>query len=531
MTRASLEDIRSHRPEVLVIGGGIYGMLSALDAGRRGLRTVLIDAGDFGGITSHNSHKVMHGGMRYVQHLDFQRLRASARERAFWRRAFPGRVTATEFAAPLFGYATRGPEAFRAAAVLYNMASAGLRGPGFPAAKVIGRKAAEAMFGDYAAEGMRGAGLWHDGQIADINSVHLSILGAAAEAGVLLANHTAALSLEAEDGRIARAVLADTIGGGEITVEPQVTLVTAGSATVDLVAQALGQVAPGARAPAGAVGGFPGFLRATNLVIDRPAPAVALGVVSRAKSDAVIDRGGRMYFAVPWRGRIILGTQEEPASDRVIHKAADVDPFLEAINAVVPALAFTRKDVAYVYQGLIPSAVDDGRTAGGRMTRGTLIDHAEADGMGGLISAIGVKYTTARLIAARAVDVAAAQIAAQGGRRVGPSTTLDCAFPPAEDLVLDLDDPASIAARVASAVGEERAVRLGDVVFGRSDVAERGDLTRPGGAARLERLASAMADALGWDAARRSDEIATVTARIGHLGIDLGAEAPASVTA
>ena len=183
MNRAPLDVLCEDTFDILVVGGGIYGLMAARDAALRGLRTALVERDDFGGATSHNSLKLMHGGIRYVQHLDFARLRSSARERAFWQRAAPALVTPMEFTIPLFGHGIKGPAAFAAGVLLYNAASVGVRGPKYGGARVIGPGAARRALGTLAPQGLTGGGVWRDGQLQNVNRLHMAALCAATEAG------------------------------------------------------------------------------------------------------------------------------------------------------------------------------------------------------------------------------------------------------------------------------------------------------------------------------------------------------------
>jgi len=506
MNRAGIGSLTAVPYDVLVIGGGIYGAMVARDAALRGLRTALVEQGDFGAGSSHNSLKLMHGGIRYVQHLDFARLRASARERAFWQFAAPDLIRPLEFVIPLTGYGLKGPEAFAAAATLYNVASAGLRGAEYPRARVLGRKAAAERLGEHAPESLRGGGMWRDGQILDANRLQLAALRAAAQEGAVLANYMAVAGLRADKGRVIGARLRDMVSGAEGEITARVTLSCTGAAAVDLAAPVL---------PKGARVRFPGFARATNITVDRPGGPCGLGVVSRSRSDAVVDRGGRMYFLTPWQGRLIIGTHEagDTGAQTAPRADGDIDDFLEELRFACPELGLERRDVLHVYQGLIPADVDDGRGNVRRQTRGTLLDHRAADGVAGLISVIGVKYTTARLIAERAVDLAVAQMSNQS---VKPSASLTTALPTVGLTTCDPDIPESLAARVRAAVRDEMALTLPDLLLRRMRLAETGGLKGPEGQARLAQAAELMAAECGWGRGR-------VQAEISALGQSLGA--------
>ena len=490
MKRAALSDLSAASLDVLVVGGGIYGIMATRDAALRGLRVALVERDDFGGETSHNSLKIMHGGIRYVQHLDFGRLRASARERAFWQAAAPDLSRPLDFIIPLFGHGIRGPGAFAAAAKLYALASTGLRGPGYGGAGIVLPRTARRQLGDLAPEGLSGGGVWRDGQIQDMNRLHLSALRSAADHGAQLANHVEVLSLVREGNAVTGARLRDTLSGDEVLVRAGVTICCAGAATPDLAEHAI----PGASAH------FPGFARAMNIVVDRPAPDRAMGIVSQSRADAVVDRGGRMYFVTPWQGRMIIGTQEDPAPDRVARNTADLGPFLKDLAQAAPALGLTEKDVLWVHQGLIPAETDDGPGGVKRMTKGTLIDHADADRTLGLISVVGVKYTTARLIAERAITRACVQLGREDAAAKAPLSFDTPLAQVGAEVTSDTD--LQVQERLHAAFETEMAMTLADAVIRRTRLAERGDI----GAGGVDRLTRPATEALGWDEGRATRE-------------------------
>ena len=111
--------------DLLVVGAGIHGVCVARDAALRGLSVALIDKGDFGGETSHNSLKLIHSGIRYLQHLDIRRVRQSIAERGFWLRCVPHLVRPLKCVIPSYGYALRGLGGLGAASAIHNVLSIG----------------------------------------------------------------------------------------------------------------------------------------------------------------------------------------------------------------------------------------------------------------------------------------------------------------------------------------------------------------------------------------------------------------------
>ena len=106
---------RTEQCDVAVIGGGIYGIALAFESARRGLRTVLVERDDFGGGTSRNWLRILHGGLRYLQTLDLHRFRESVAERSWFLRNFPDLVEPLACLMPLYGPGLRRPPTFRMA--------------------------------------------------------------------------------------------------------------------------------------------------------------------------------------------------------------------------------------------------------------------------------------------------------------------------------------------------------------------------------------------------------------------------------
>ena len=103
-----LRKLSDHRFDVAIVGGGIYGVSIARDAALRGLAVALVEKADFGGATSANSHKIVHGGLRYLQTADFRRVRESIRERSALLRIAPHLVRPQAFLMPTYGHGLRG---------------------------------------------------------------------------------------------------------------------------------------------------------------------------------------------------------------------------------------------------------------------------------------------------------------------------------------------------------------------------------------------------------------------------------------
>ena len=539
--------------DVVVVGGGITGAATAWDAAQRGLSVALLERGDFGAATSAESLKVVHGGVRYLQHLDVVRVRESSGERRAWLRMAPHLVRPMPFVVPTYGHGMRGPEILGAAFVILNALTAdrnrGLTDPArrVPAARIVSRARVLEWFPNINKEGLTGAGVFYDGQLFNPPRLVWALVRTAARAGAAVANYCDVTALVLQGGRVIGVRVEDRLGGDKFEVRARTVINAAGPYAEALL------VRSGVRKARSVP-----FSRDMALVLKRrfvDGRALALQTKYRDPS-AVLTRGPRHLFMVPWRGRTLVGVnsliwRDEP--DRLRVTEGEVRDFVNEIAEADPRLGLTMDDVALVMAGLLP--VEKGNEEGGNVSFGKrplVVDNAREDGVQGLISAIANRYTVARGVAERAVDLVFRKL----GRSGRPSRTAVTRihggdFHRFDDLVREVAaalpaglDP-SIADRLArdhgSAYGEvlrlvgerpelgvtiggsdilraevvhaarsEMVCKLSDAVFGRTGIATVGDPGR----AELEECASLVGAQLGWDAGRRENELREVRERI-----------------
>lgn len=456
--------------DVLVVGGGIYGLTIAYDAALRGLAVALVEREDFGSGTSFNHLRTIHGGLRYLQTLDIVRARESVRERRTLAVIAPGAVRAVPFVLPLYPSLPRGKMAMRAGVALDRLVAFD-RNSGLPSShqlppgRVISRSEAIDGFPELGRQGMTGAAVWYDYVTTDADRLTLAFAVAASDNGAVLANHMEAMGPLVDRRRVVGIRANDAETGRDIEVSARVTVNATGAAVDGLLA------------PLHAPTGMP-LLKALNLVTRRAAGPAALG--GRAAS-------GRNLFLVPWRGRALFGTWESPRR----HKAGDtsvssdeIASFIAELNEAFPSLGLTRADVTLVHRGLVPAiAGTNGRVSlqGHEQVR----DHA-SDGIEGIVSVAGAKYTTARAVAERVTD----RLLAKLGHPAVPCRTAVTPLPVREG-------------ETVRAVRNEMARTLGDVVIRRTPL---GSLGYPGDA-EIERVATVVAEELGWSEERKRREV------------------------
>lgn len=550
--RRDLAALAAVEHDLVVVGGGIYGAFIAWDAALRGLTVALLERDDFGAGTSSNSLKIIHGGLRYLQSLDFARMRESIRERAALLRIAPHLVRPQPFLLPTYGHFARGRAALRAALLVneivsFDRARAERPERRLPRGRLVSIDECRRLVPGLPAGGITGGALWYDAVASSTERLLVSVVLAAARAGACVANHVAAVGFEVGGGRV-RAVRAEDVAGGErFEVRARVVVAAAGAWNGELLAG----VAPARPRPH--------FVRGMNLVTRPVVGGVAVGVASRS---AVDGRRGRVYFLVPWRDCSLVGTAYFPPGAAGGEEAGEreVEELLGEVNRAFPAAALRRDDVRLVHRGSVPAT--GRRLPGGDLElsdRPLIEDHAR-DGADGLLAVSGVKYTTARAVAARVIDavfrklgwaapsaatdvtpvaggaiegldelVARALAARPAGLAASTVRRLASEYGSEYERVMrhvatrpELGEPLGpgvevVGAEVVEAAREEMALRLSDVVFRRTALGTAGF---PG--EDCLRAAAALAAAeLGWDAARRERELDDTKAEFRRRGAEL----------
>ncbi len=466
--------------DLAIVGAGIYGAAAAWDAAQRGLRVALIEACDFGSGASWNSLKTIHGGLRHLQRADLGSLLDSARERSALLRIAPRLVRPLPCLVPTYGHGPAGREALGMALLLNEVLTwrrneGVLPGHQVPRGRLLAPAEVLARVPGIEPSGLTGAALWYDAQAESTERLTLAFALAAAEAGTAVANYAEVTGLLRSRERVVGVSVRDGEGGDALEVRARMVLNAAGPGASRLLADA--GLAP-SPVP---------LLRAINLVLRRPV----------VREHAVGGRGaGRFLFLAPWRDRAIVGTAYEPSQPGT--GVAFAEAFLAEAQRAYPWAHLTRDDVTLVHQGLVPGA------PGGLWSRSLLVDHQARDRVPGLITVVGVKYTTARSVAQRAIDLALRRL----GLPAAPCRTAVTILPEARPL------EGALESRARHVVREEMALHLEDAVLRRLDLGTAG----PPDAAEVDEVERVMAGDLGWDPARRHHERAFLQRLYGLSG-------------
>ena len=373
--------------DLVVVGAGIYGACVAMEAARRGLRPLVLERGTAGGETSANNLRIVHGGLRYLQTLDLPRFRESVAERSWFLREFPERVRPLPCVMPLYGRGLRRRPVMGAALAVNDLLSRG-RNRGLrtdrilPDGRVLSRDETLARLPFLPARGLEGAALWHDALLEDPVAVTGDVLARARAGGADVLEGLEVVGLLAPGGRVA-GVEAEDAGGARHTFAAPVVVNAAGPWSRAL-ARRLDRDVPELFRPS----------LAFNLLLDVAPPFEGALAVSRPAP------GAPVHFLVGSGGGLMAGTVHAPLAEDAPAEPpsrAQVRAFLEELEAALPGLGLGRADVRRVLWGRLPVS-REGTTRLSR--RPVLVDHGAHGGPDGLHSVSGVKFTTARRVAA-----------------------------------------------------------------------------------------------------------------------------------
>lgn len=408
--------------DVLVVGGGIFGACAAYEAASRGLRVGLVERADFSGATTANCYKVAHGGIRYLQHGDIGRIRESSRERSAWLRTAPHLVKPLPILIPTYGRAMKGKAVLRLGFKAYEWLTAdrnrGIADPSrrIPAAHPLSRAETLDRFPGLPPDGLTGGVVFCDGQMYSPPRLALAYLRSAAEAGATLLNYAEAVGLDVEEGRVRGVVVRDRVEQRRVTLRAAVVLNAAGPWAGRLLDDALGLDLGPER---------PVFSRDVGLVTRRKLRGdlgLACPTVTR-DAEAIVDRGGRHLFILPWRDYTLVGVWHgvwSGSPDRIAVEPEELNEYVAEANRAYPGLDLHPRDVVMVNTGLILYGAEDESTREHHFGHESLLfDHSRRNGVEGIVTLIGVRATMARGVAENAVDLAFDKL----GRARVPSAT------------------------------------------------------------------------------------------------------------
>jgi glycerol-3-phosphate dehydrogenase len=512
--------------DVIVVGAGINGAGIARDAALRGLRVLLLDKGDIASGTTSWSTRLIHGGLRYLEHFEVPLVRESLRERERLLHIAPHLVHPLSFFIPIYEEDKRGPMLVRAGMVAYDALSFD---KSLDNHSMLDAEGALEREPGIRQDGLRGAAVYYDAQAEFPERLAVENAVSARDAGAAVVPYARVERLLVQDGAVVGVEWTDVAPGARGARRQ-----ARGAVTVNVTGPWVDEVLGGLDRPPAEplVGGTKG----SHLVVRDfdGAPDEAL----YASAD-----DGRPYFIVPWNDLYLIGTTDSRYRgdlDEVVADDDEIDYLIGATNELVPRARLTRDDVLYTYSGVRPLPYDDGDE--GSVTRRHIV-HDHGDAPAGLISIVGGKLTTYRNLAEQTVDkvfekldrddpgsrTAAEQLP---GGRFDDRDALEAELREADaepraasrlvrlygarareivalangdaDLAEPIDERSgALGAEVAFALDEELALRLEDILLRRTMLGLGPDV----GIGADERAARAAVAIGAWDEARAADEV------------------------
>ncbi|PWU09171.1 MAG: FAD-dependent oxidoreductase [Terriglobia bacterium] len=440
-----VERIRATSYDVCVIGGGASGAGCALDAQLRGLKTVLVDAGDFGAGTSSASTKLIHGGLRYLQQAivewdagQYRVVRGALRERGFMLRNAPHLTSVLEFVVPCFSLTE---------AVYYSV---GLKLYDWLAGKAVLRSSfflrrtrALARFPNLNGNRLFGAALYTDGQFDDAR-YNLALIRSCSDAGGDVLNYAAVTGFtKNRQGRLATAEVEERQSGTRLSIRAQAFLNATGPFSDRLREMAC----PGIE---------PRLILSKGVHIVLPLPgSFGNGAVLIPKTE-----DGRVIFAIPWQRRLLVGTTETEATlDEVPSVTrAEAEYLLRHLNRYLKR-PFHLSEIVSAMAGVRPLVRSGKRSQTSQIIRDYEI---EFEPRSGLISVLGGKWTVYRLMAEHAVD--AVQRAVKG--KITTSRTRNYALMGSERHKIDAAENLAAIHGIASDIARHLVDKFGSCAGG-----------------------------------------------------------------
>lgn len=500
--------------DLIVIGAGAFGSCSAWEAASRGLSVALVERGDFCGATSANHLKMVHGGIRYLQHLDVYRVRESCRERTILSRIAPHLVHPIPIILPTLGHGTEGKGILSLGLFLYDLITfdrnSGINDSArqIPRGRILSRKKCLELFPQLAETGINGAGIFYDGQFYNPPRLALSFLKSAESLGARIGNYAEVKGFLKTGNRVCGVSVEDKISQEKFEIRSKIVINTAGPWANNLLKSSLGF----------SLNPEPRFSRDLGFVIKKKfSDNHALGVRINLKDpDAILSRKGRHVFLVPWRDYTLVGVWHlifNKNPDNITVSREELQSYIDEINAAIPALELNFDDITMVNTGLTLFGDNDSNKKDLSFgKRSILVDHAVEHQIEGVISLIGVRATIARAMAEKAINLAFEKLGKKfvisrthelpihGGRFAKFETLLNEAKLKTNNIISPevvqsllhnhgaryqdilkyikedvnlgdkIGDSSTIKAEIIHAVREEMAVRLSDVVFRRTEL-------------------------------------------------------------
>ena len=496
--------------DLIIIGAGINGAGVARDAAMRGLSVLLLDKGDLGGGTSSWSTRLIHGGLRYLEHGEFGLVRESLRERETLLRIAPHLVRPLPLLIPIYKDARRGRLLIRVGMFAYDLLSLD---KSLPRHQMLSREQALALAPGLKTDGLAGAAIYYDAQIEFAERLVVENILSAAAQGARLITYARVDRFVVQSERLLGVEFVDELSGERQSVTASL-IVNAAGPWVDQVLEPTGTKAP-------LIGGTKG----SHLIVPRFTGAPDTAIYVEARTDQ------RPFFVIPWNNKYLIGTTDihfQGNLDDVRINETEIEYLLRETNAVLPAANLERRDILYSYSGVRPLPFTNETDEQAITRRHFIRSHPQFQN---LLSLVGGKLTTYRSLAEETVDLIFEKLGSRSPACLTARESLNAATIPIktspltsrlnriygsqseairklvkeDDTLGEIFDPetGAVAAEVVYSFRQEHARTLCDCLLRRTMVGLNSTL----GVGADERAAQIAQEHLGWSGERAKDEV------------------------
>lgn len=540
MTR-DLKQLTDFTFDLLIIGGGINGAVLSWMASLAGLSVALIEKGDFAQATSANSQKIIHGGLRYLQNLDFPRVRQSLKERTQLMWLSPHLVHPLPCIMPLYGHGMKGKEAMWLGLQLFDLIGRSRNDTPdpskfIPSGKILSVAETNHLIPDVSQKGLKGGAQWYDAICYNTERLVVSFIKSAHKRGAVVANYVGTTTLNQHKDSLIVVTSQDQLSGQSFDILAKKVVNITGPWINDLIDSSKPKLTRPKLS----------FACGINIITPRIF-SHATAVAVRNPSDSRL----RLYFVVPWRGKSIIGTEwfiytDHPDNFKV--REQQCFQLISNFNLAYPPAKLTVRDIQYVHGGLVPCAQTNGTPDNeiNILKHFHIIDHS-ADGIKGMVSVAGVKYTTGGDLSEKVLThmfpsinitpplsrpqlegahidnfssfqtTMVKKLKSQIDEKEAIRLTLDYGTEIDEIIKLAIDEDPTHSTHTGNALDilkgetlfalrEEMAQKLSDIIIRRTNRGTAGHILD----SDLIKMSSIMAHYLGWSEARRRSEIEEV---------------------
>jgi len=549
-----LSQIKQQEYDIIIIGGGIFGACALREANLRGLKVLLLEAEDYASGASANSYKIVHGGIRYLQHFDLPRIWSSCRERSGFLRVAPHLVQPLPILVPTYGLGMLGKPILGLGMLVYDFLTMG-RNKGIhdrkrhiPLTRFLSKKATLEEFPELPQKGLTGACVFNDGRFYNPTRLVWAFVKTAISKGAHSLNYLSAKEVNVKNSQTVGLQVEDKLTGEVFDVACRSVLNTSGPWAEHFLSRSK---ISGLQEPEAT------YSRDACFVVNRkPKSKYTLAVQGQTSDpDALLSRPARHLFMSSWREFTLIGvwhivTKMHPS--KVTVEKQEIEEYISEVNESYPELNLDINEVCMWNAGLVPFGEnDEGNENLSYGKRSLLIDHEEKDNIKGLVTLVGIRFTMARDEAERVIDMLQEKIGQKPTKIKSDFIKIDGAdFQVFDELVEEIkangagdidsktvealahnygseysavleivknnaetgrvfDNTTVTVAEVLHCIRREMVEGFGDLVFRRTDVATAGSP----GSETLKDILRVMSQELGWSQEEQKKQMAQVESR------------------